>query len=288
MGAVIHVADLSQPVSVKKVLDRLVALNISVHYVIHAAALTKAANEEAFMAANCTATQNLLMALRQSHVSPKKIVFISSLAACGPQLLGNRIAESQQQPITLYGKSKLQAEAIVRAHSPAPYLILRPTAVYGPGEKDLFTVFKIVSKGLNPMIGFGQQELTFIYVKDLAGLILAAMASAEQDKSYFITDGAIYGKADLGNAISAALHKKSFSIRLPLLLVRSMASVSQYAAALVNKQSPLNLEKYKELTAQSWNCDVTRTFEELKYTPVHTLQQGVKETARWYRDNNWI
>lgn len=288
LGAVIHFADLARPGSVKKVLERLAALNVSVHYVIHAAALTKAKSEEEFMRVNCTGTHNLLSELKQAHVKPGKIVFLSSLAASGPQELGNKIAEAQCQPITFYGKSKLQAEAVVKAQSPAPYIILRPTAVYGPGEKDLFTVFKMVSRGLNALIGRGRQELTFIYVKDLVELVLAALTSTEQNKTFFLSDGAVYGKDALGNAIAASLQKKSIAIHLPLFLVRTVAAISQYSAALVNRQSPLNLEKYKELTAASWNCEVEQTFAGLHYTPTYTLQQGVDETTRWYKDNKWI
>jgi nucleoside-diphosphate-sugar epimerase len=288
LGATLHRADLIHARSIRQVMDDLAASNIHLDYVVHAAALTKARTEEELMEVNCGGTQNLLSALQLANMNPKKIVFISSLAACGPEQIGNTIEEWHQQPLTRYGKSKLQAEAIIKSSGYAPYIILRPTAVYGPGEKDLFTVFNLVNKGWNPLPGFNRQELTFVYVKDLVTLILAALTSTRQDKTYFVTDGSVYDKSALGKAIAASLNKKSVNLPLPLFLVKAIAAVSQYTAAMTNRQSALNLEKYRELSAQSWNCQVEPTFRDLDYTPQHNLQQGVNETTHWYLENKWI
>jgi UDP-glucose 4-epimerase len=286
-GITFHYADITKFESIKTVFNQLAKLKVNLDYVIHAAALTKARSEPEFLLVNCGGTQYILSALEHTGLRVRKFIFISSLAACGPELLGKVIDKSRSRPITLYGKSKLLAESIVK-RSEWPYIILRPTAVYGPGEKDLFTVFKIVSRRLNPMLGFNKQELTFIYVKDLVEMILASLTSPEENKTYFITDGVVYPKSALGNAIATALNKTSLSLTLPLGLVKTMAMLAQYAASLVKKQSTLNLEKYKELTAQSWNCDVTETFKALAYTPRYNLQEGVKETTLWYQKNKWI
>ncbi len=289
LGADILYADMLNSESIKNALEQLVHSNICIDYVIHAAALTKAKTDNEFTEVNCKGTHHMLSALKMAGISPEKFVFISSLAACGPQTLGNTIETNHRQPITRYGKSKSEAEIIVSAYSnKIPYIILRPTAVYGPGEKDLYTVFKMVNKGLNPVLGSNKQELTFIYVSDLAEFVMASLVAKEKNKTYFITDGFVYSKHALGDAISNSLHKKSLTITLPLFLVRSLAFVSQYTSSLLNKQSALNLEKYKELTAQSWNCNVTETFSELNYIPQYSLQKGVNETTRWYKEHKWI
>ncbi len=287
LGVTFHYADVTEYASVKEIFGQLAALKAGIDYVVHAAALTKSKTEAEFLLVNCGGTQNIISALEHTGLPVKKIIFISSLAACGPQLQGKVIDKNLSKPVTLYGKSKLLAESVVK-RSALPYLILRPTAVYGPGEKDLLAVFKTVNRRLNPVLGYHQQELTFIYVKDLVEMILAAATSPEVNKTYFITDGMVYPKKAFGQAIARALDKGSFSLTFPLLLVKALAFASQYAAALAKKQSALNLQKYKELTAPSWNCDVSETFEALAYVPKYSLQAGVNETAAWYREHRWI
>ena len=288
LGANILNGDLGSTKNILKVIVELTGLGLTVDYIIHAAALTKAKSEKEFFETNAKSTLHLLAAIEQAKLKLKKFIFISSLAASGPEILGKLIGKDHDQPITQYGKSKLQAERIVKSYETIPYVILRPTAVYGPGEKDLLSVFKIVNKGFNPSLGFNKQELTFIYVKDLAELILAAVTSEQVNKTYFITDAKIYDKTEFATTISHFIEKKVMRVKLPLALVKGISFFAENISSAFGKQSPLTLEKYKELTAESWNCDVEDTFKELNYTPVYSLAEGIKETARWYKQHNWI
>ena len=288
LGANILFGEITSTKSILKVFKELNDVGLSFDYIIHAAALTKAKTEKEFFDINTKSTLHLLSAVEQSGIRLKKFVFISSLAASGPEDLGKIIEKDHDQPITFYGKSKLQAERIVKSFETVPHIILRPTAVYGPGEKDLLSVFKIVNKGINPSLGFNKQELTFIYVKDLAELIMAAVISDQENKTYFITDNSIYNKTAFASAISKFIEKKVVNVHLPLMLVKGISFFAQNISNFFGKQSPLTLEKYKELTAQSWNCNVADTFKELNYTPVYSLEEGIKETARWYKQHNWI
>lgn len=288
LGANILYGDLAHTKSILNVFGELYDTGLKIDYIIHAAALTKAKTEKDFLNSNVKTTQHLLAAVEQFGLRLKKFIFISSLAASGPQHLGAVIEKDQNSPITRYGKSKLQAERIVRSFQTIPHIILRPTAVYGPGEKDLLSVFKIVSKGINPSIGFSRQELTFIYVKDLVELILSALITEEKNKTYFITDSAVYKKTDFADTISGSTGKRTIKITLPLFLIRSISLITEYGARMFGKQSALTLEKYKELTAKSWNCNVEDTFKELNYFPAYTLKTGIEETTNWYKRNNWI
>lgn len=280
--------DITDKESLKLALLQITSIGISFDYVIHAAALTKATSEEIFMKSNAEGTRNLMDALAESGIKPEKVVFLSSLAACGPEEFGRIIDKEKSKPITQYGKSKLAAEGVLKSYTQFPYVIIRPTAVYGPGEKDLFSVFKIVKLGINPILGNNPQELTFINVKDLTEFILAALKSKHANKTYFATDGLVYDKASFGKAIANSMNKNVTSIKIPLPLVKGIAFLSQNTMALFGKLSPLNLEKYKELTAQSWNCDIEETIKELNYIPAVTLHEGVAETTNWYKKNKWI
>jgi nucleoside-diphosphate-sugar epimerase len=279
--------DINDEHSLLKIFSDFSNGGVKLDYIIHAAALTKSNSKKAFFETNYVGTEKLINALKKSNINPKKIIFLSSLAASGPTKANGQILLSQKKPITLYGHSKLLAEGLI-INSGIPYIIIRPTAVYGPGEKDLFTVFKFINNGINPVLGSHPQELTFIYVNDLVKLILSAVESEVKDEIYFASDGNIYNKHSLSNAVSKALDKEATNIRFPLIIVRIAAFLSQYSHAWIGKVSPLNLEKYNELVAESWNCEMTKTIHHFNFQPKYNLEYGVYDTVKWYKENKWI
>lgn len=112
---------------------------------------------------------------------PDKFLYMSSLAAFGPgaKNTSNPVElTSVPKPVTVYGKSKLAAEKFISEKSVVPYLIFRPTAVYGPGEKDILKAIKLMNNRVDFQIGRKEQYLTFIYVKDLARLAFDAIEFA--------------------------------------------------------------------------------------------------------------
>jgi len=280
-------AELTNPSALQDALQSLQNQDIQLDFVIHCAAITKGKNLEDFMLNNCEGTSYLLDALQKFQPQLQKFIFISSLAASGPTEFGKVIQLEDTTPITDYGRSKLAAEALVKK-SPFPYVTLRPTAVYGPREKDIFTLFTMVNKRILPLIGRQQQQLTFIYVKDLVQLIVNSLESEKMNQTYFVSDGKIYGKEVLGRLIKKQLQKKVFEFTIPLGILKSIAYISQTVNGWRNKLSPLNLEKYQELKAQSWVCEVENTFEGLQYSPQYDLEKGVAETTKWYQQEGWI
>ncbi len=108
----------------------------------------------------------------------KKFVLLSSLAALGPGATGQAITEQDTpHPVTLYGKSKLLGEQYALAFKDLPLIVLRPTAVYGPRDRDIFILLKTLTHGVEPYIGRQDQKLSFIYVKDLAAITVQALLS---------------------------------------------------------------------------------------------------------------
>lgn len=276
-------AGMTDTVALENVLTQLTKEGIKLDAVVHCAALTKANDWATFEKVNVTATENFIQLLQKYQPDLPRFIFISSLAAAGPTELGNEISASHKNPITNYGKSKAAAELVVKK-SGIPYTIIRPTAVYGPREKEIFTLFQIINRGFFPLIGSNLQALTFVYVKDLVSIILKAVELPAAQKAYFVTDGNVYNKADLGEYIKKYLNKSSVRFTIPLGVVRGLAFVSQ----TFSKSAPLNLEKYKELKASSWNCNVKDTFTDFDYKPAYNLDEGVKETVAWYRAENWL
>ncbi len=260
----------------------------SYDYIIHASGTTKAKTLAAYNLVNAEYSQNLALAAVGTKV--KKFVFVSSLAAVGPlqSVRGSIEVHQSSNPVTSYGLSKLQAEAYLKDIEGLPLIIIRPTAVYGPREKDIFILFNSINKGLEPYIGNFNQCLSFVYVKDLATVILQAVVSPLTHQSYNISDGLGYDRFALANLSKKILAKRTLKFHIPLSLVRMMASILDFLYANRNTTPALNKEKLAELTAVNWVCDIEKAKMELGYQPRYNLEQGLKETLHWYKENHWL
>ncbi|MCE6989369.1 NAD(P)-dependent oxidoreductase [Dyadobacter sp. CY323] len=261
-------------------------------YIIHAAGVTKAKSAAAYNLVNAEYSLNLAQAAMSADIPLKRFVFLSSLAAIGP------LAYSEQQPITEetlpvpvtdYGKSKLLAEKYLEEVSGLPLSIIRPTAVYGPGEKDLFVLFKTLSKGLDAYIGNGPQRLSFVYVKDLVTATMAALTENQKEVTvYNISDGQSYDRYALADRFREISGKPVFRAHLPMFLVKIMAGFLDMIYAFSSATPVLNREKLKELTASNWICSIEAARSNLHYQPQYDLRQGLTETLTWYKENNWL
>ncbi|WP_207431797.1 NAD-dependent epimerase/dehydratase family protein [Sabulibacter ruber] len=258
-------------------------------YIVHAAGITKAKEAQEYNRVNAEYTRNLALAAVQAAIPLKKFVFISSLAALGPisyQEKSPITEESNARPVTNYGKSKLLAEQYLAEIRNLPLVVLRPTAVYGPREKDIFILFSTISKGLDPYIGKGKQRLSFVYVKDLAKAVMQALESGVTGTSYNISDGRSYDRYALADVTKRALRKRALRFHLPLGLVKGMATLSELFAG--SKTPTLNREKISELIAENWNCSIARIQQDLHYTPEYDLEKGLTHTLQWYKANKWL
>ncbi|MDA0194392.1 MAG: NAD(P)-dependent oxidoreductase [Bacteroidetes bacterium] len=259
-------------------------------YVIHNAGITKASRNSDFFQVNEGITKTLGDALMITQLVSKKFVFISSLAAAGP---GNNDLDpinidQEPCPVTAYGESKLAAERFLNSTKDFPYLILRPCAVFGPRDTELFTLFDLINKRLELYIGTDEQNLSFIYVKDLVDGILAAMGSKETGKTYFISDGKRYLIKEFVTAIKLAMNKKTIKIKVPVMLVSIVAYVQESIMGLFGKVPALNSEKMAELTSKNWVCDMEVFFSDVDFQPKYDLQTAVNETVAWYKKEKWI
>jgi nucleoside-diphosphate-sugar epimerase len=261
-------------------------------YIIHNAGLTKSPDPQKLMDVNKGLLIRLIEGVNKAQIKVKKFTYISSFASYGPadfQSNGIVADESVPHPVTHYGKSKLAAENFLRhEQSIVPYIIIRPTAVYGPGEKDLLNVFQMVKKHINIQPALLGQKLTFIYVKDLAKLTLTATLSEHTNKAYFATDGHVYTGGALTSLIKEALNKKTLNIKIPIFLMKGMAYITEKAAGLWDDYPIFNLDKVNELKAKSWTCDVSNLVTDLNFEAEYDLSRGIPETIAWYKTNQWL
>ncbi len=274
--------DMGNTASLKNTLQQY-----GIEYIIHGAALTRAKTEALYNVANAELTRNLAMAAAETGI--KKFVFVSSLASLGPSTDGQAVTEDiQPQPLTWYGKSKLLAENYLRQVNNLPFIVLRPTAVYGPREKDLLLLIKSVMRGIEVYIGKGKQKLSFVYVKDVATITVKCLASAQNAEFYNLSDGKVYDQYAFADAAKKATGKKTMRFHLPLGLIKKVAVGMDVLYRKSSKTPVLNEDKVKELTATDWSCSIEKIQRNEGFVPTRDLESGMAETVAWYRTNKWI
>jgi UDP-glucose 4-epimerase len=284
--------NLSDAEGLKQQFVQLSKERILFDYVVHNAGITYAKKKEDFYRNNYHCTRNLADALWQSRMPLKKFVLISSLASYGPgnSLTGEPIRTSHSKnPITVYGKSKRMAECYTSCQAHLPYLIINPTAVYGPRDKDFFQFIKLICKGWEPYIGRNKQMISMIYVKDLAKAIISLAQSAEVNRSYIVSDGNGYCKEELGQFAKELLNRKTIKLKLPLRAVKAAIATTEQLHVLFTGSMPfLNLEKVDEISQPNWLCDSEETWVAVNEQPKYDLKEGLRETILWYKENKWL
>ncbi len=261
-------------------------------YIIHNAGLTKAKDQKTYDKVNVTYLRNLVSQIQAAKLSLKKFIFMSSLAALGPgddkkdNIVRN---DSKAVPVTAYGRSKKKAEDFLKsdAHK-LEYIGIRPTAVYGPREKDLFTQFEIINKGIELHVGLDKQFLSFIYVEDLVRLIFIALKSKHSNKFYLVSDGNKYNAKMLNALISEALSKSTIKLSLPIFMLKAVAFTSEQFGKLRGNLPPLNSDKVNELKARNWVVDTQDLVRDFNFHASVNLEEGIKKTADWYLANGWL
>lgn len=262
-------------------------------YIIHCAGITKCVDKQGeFFQVNYLQTKYFIDTLRELNMIPKQFIYISTLSVYGP------IHEKTYEPITeedipmpntAYGMSKLRAELYLHSIPGFPYVIYRPTGVYGPREKDYFLMAKSIKQHMDFAVGFSRQDLTFIYVKDIVQVVFLGIEKQVSRRAYFLTDGRVYRSRTFSDLIRKELGNP-FVIRVicPLIVLKVVSLFAEFWAKRRKKTSTLNSDKYNIMKQRNWQCDIAPTVKELGFTPQYNLEQGVKETIAWYKDKGWL
>ena len=245
----------------------------SLQLIIHNAALTKSTH-----AANLFETNHQL-AVRFARSVKKcgllsdtgKFVFVSSLAARGP--------DGFYQPVTSYGKSKLLAEQELLSMD-LPLVLVRPTAVYGPGDAEFLKLFKVIKWGIAPLLAPASQKLSFVYVKDLARLLIDHAMHLPDQTTLTVTDGHTYSPTFFYSEVGKSIGRNPLSIRIPGPLTLAYAQLNAFFSQLARHNPTLNPEKMKELLSDWTLSDKDNPPEGFYFT---SLKEGLAETARHYK-----
>ena len=260
-------------------------------YVYHVAGVVKSKTKKGYFTGNVDTTRNLLEVALEQEKNLKRFVVVSSLTVTGPSSNGNPVNEETEcKPLTTYGKSKYEEEKLVMGYKDKlPITICRAPAVYGERDTEIFIYFQNFAKGITTKIGFDKKILSLIHVADLVeGFYLAATSDKSIGEVYFISSEKFYTWDQINSITSTVLNKKAIKILVPHFLVYTIAAIAQFFSLFSSQAATLNLEKAKDLVQHAWICDTSKAIRDLGYRQSVSIEDGIKRTCNWYKENNWI
>lgn len=247
---------------------------------IHTAGLVKARSEADFFTVNTAAVSKILKLGGKAKTSENfHFILVSSLAARHPEL-------------SPYAKSKRGGEqALAKAAPDFPFTIVRPPAVYGPGDKEILKLFKAMKRGFAPVAGDDENVFSLVHVRDLAGAILCALhhepafgATLEPD------DGKKSGYTikDVARVAEKVLERKITTLEIPGPVLHLFAAANEMFARFGSEPAILSRHKVRELVHPNWVSDQTSKRKIAHWDPEIDLETGFRETVAWYRENNLL
>jgi len=260
--------------------------------VFHLAGRNHARSAAELYSLNTDGTACVVRAAALHGAAAPHVLFASSIAAAGPCRDGGSLSpDSTPAPVSCYGRSKILAEAVLHAFADrVPTTIVRLPSVYGPRDRGLFKLFRLIQRGVALTIGSWDREVSLIHVSDLVqGLLVASRRRAEPSgRIYYLAHPEPITWRAFARAAGAALGRDPLLVSVPGWLARAVALAFETVAALRHTSSSVNRERMLEIAQQRWVCDPSRAITELAFTPRITIAQGIPETVAWYRDARWL
>jgi nucleoside-diphosphate-sugar epimerase len=286
-----HVVDFARPES----LAECAALD-DADVVFHVGGVTKARSEEEFRAGNVAPTRALLDALgaraARGGRRPRRFVLVSSQAAAGPAEAPDRPVHEDDapRPFEAYGRSKLEAEALVRDHPAGiPWTIVRPAAVYGPGDVDFLALFRQAAHGVGVYPGPREARLSIVYVDDLVdALVRAGTLPAAAARVYFVESQDVSWRDVYRAAATAARHPLRVELDVPGWVLAAAGRAGDTVWRLTGRTTLVNSQKVALGKPRWWLCSGERARDELGVVARVSLADGAKRTLAWYRQKGWI
>jgi len=259
--------------------------------IFHVAGLVAAPTAADLHRINAEATGRLCGIARERAPGLAHFVYVSSLAAAGPTAPGAPIREDRRpQPVSAYGRSKLAGEALVR-ESGLPWTVVRPPTVYGPWDRELLKVFRLARRGVVPVFGDGAQENSLIYAPDLAEALASCLVPAAVGRTYFAAHPEIVTQRELSERIHRTVRGEGTApriVRIPAPLARAVLSIIGTVAALTRTPTLLSRDKANEFLADAWTCRPDALRVDTGWRAGTDLTAGLRRTAAWYRDRQWL
>jgi nucleoside-diphosphate-sugar epimerase len=239
--------------------------------VVHCAGAVRGATPEQFDRINVEGVRQLLLAL-ESQDTPPRLLMLSSLAAREPQL-------------SFYAASKYQGEQVlVNQARRVAWDVLRPPAVYGPGDREMLPLFRAMARGIAPVPGEPRARFSMLFVDDLAAAVLAWIASGQAGNGIFTLDDGReggYDWRDVAAIVGQMCRRRVRLLRVPDWALDIPAWLTRRASRLFGYAPMLTPEKLRELRHTDWVCDHAALHAATGWQPRVQLEEGLLRTPGW-------
>jgi nucleoside-diphosphate-sugar epimerase len=246
-------------------------LTRGVEATIHVAGAVNATDQAGFEACNVNGTLNLIETVVAKGIS--RFVYVSSLSAREPEL-------------STYGASKARAEKLVRA-SPLDWTIVRPPAIYGPRDREMFELFRAAKWGVIPTPANGRASM--IHVEDLARLLVALVPGGEKvtGKTFEPDDGKPGGweHYEMARAIGWAMGRRPKVLGLSKAALQRTAKIDRF---LRGTKAKMTSDRAAYFSHPDWVVSAAGGVPAALWEPRIETREGLKATARWYREHKWL
>jgi nucleoside-diphosphate-sugar epimerase len=262
-----------------------------VDYVYHVGGITRARDWPTFERLNVDATIRLVETVARVNPSVKRVIVTSSLAAVGPCDGGVATEDSPLNPITHYGRSKaLMERRLGELDGIVPLTVNRPPSVYGPRERDIFTFFKSVSRGICPIVGSSDgPALSLVHVDDVVrGMVDAAESASTAGNTYFVGSETFFSWNDVKHAVTSALDRWALTVAVPPFLIGPVGTAVEMFGNITGTYPPLNREKAREIRHACKMCSIEKAKRHFGYAQHVPLKRGIIETISWYKEMGWL
>lgn len=259
--------------------------------IYHLAGVTRAQEWETFRKVNVEATRHLLDVVAAGRTKPQRIVIASSLAVIGTGTDGIAAESTPLEPVSRYGRSKAQMEQIAAEYrTDLPITIIRPPAVYGPRDEDIFAFFRAVDYGLCPVVGDPERpQLSLVHARDLVdGIVQSAHSPAAEGETYFVGSERPYSWSEIKDAACRALDHSAVTLRIPRPAVAWCGAAAEQFGRLTRTYPPFNRQKARELLHACKMCAVKKAKTDFEYRQRVSLEDGIADTIRWYKKEGWL
>ncbi len=260
-------------------------------WIIYNLGATKCLRFSDFARINAGYLRSFLEALKDSAMIPERFLYMSSLSAVGvgDEKGGRPFTEDMiPHPNTRYGASKLKAEMELTM-SGIPFIIFRPTGIYGPRDRDYYLMFDSIAKGFDFSVGYKRQYLSFIYVEDLAVAVYDALEKARTGEVYNIAEERVYSQAEFRKMAADEIGKKIvIPMKMPMFAVKAVSWVAEKIGVIKGKPSTLNSDKFRIMKQRNWAVDTSKAARGFGFRASVPLEEGIRRSVAWYRKEGWL
>jgi 2-alkyl-3-oxoalkanoate reductase len=259
--------------------DSLRRLVGGVDAVVHAAGLVKARSRSDFFRVNADGVRRLVEVTAEQRPRPPRFILISSLAAREPRL-------------SAYAASKHAGEAaLASAGTALHWTILRPPAVYGPGDRQTLAFFRCVSAGVGPLLGAEAARFSLLHVDDLAAAVGAVLEDVSVRGCTCEPDDGQpggYSWRTVAAVAGNALGVRPRVIAVPKSVLYAVGALNAVLGLVTARAAVLTPGKVRELRYPDWVCDAATIGARTAWRPVWPLREGFVDTVGWYRRYGWL